>query len=75
MVVWWTRFVSKEGLANHRVSCRLITIFDTKVTMKWQGTTSDGTEVKGTLTIPEVSHEIICDGLSEFVVSIDRVFL
>ncbi|PPQ66208.1 hypothetical protein CVT26_011067 [Gymnopilus dilepis] len=46
---------------------KLITIFDTKVTMKWQGTTSDGTEVKGTLTIPEVSHEIICDGLSEFV--------
>jgi activator of HSP90 ATPase len=49
---------------------RLITIFDTKVTMKWQGTASDGTEVKGTLTIPEVSHEIICDRLSDFLVSI-----
>ncbi|KAF8197507.1 activator of Hsp90 ATPase [Pholiota molesta] len=46
---------------------KLITIFDTKVTMKWQGTASDGTEVKGTLTIPEVSHEIICDRLSDFL--------
>ncbi|KAF8912144.1 activator of Hsp90 ATPase [Gymnopilus junonius] len=46
---------------------KLITIFDTKVTMKWQGTTSSGTEVQGNLTIPEVSHEVICDGLSEFV--------
>lgn len=48
---------------------RLITIFDCKVVMKWEGTASDGTEVKGTLTIPEVSHEIICDQLSEFLVS------
>ncbi|PPQ86935.1 hypothetical protein CVT25_009821 [Psilocybe cyanescens] len=46
---------------------KLITIFDCKVVLDWQGTTSDGTEVKGTLTIPEVSHEIICDQLSEFV--------
>ncbi|KIM48677.1 hypothetical protein M413DRAFT_437859 [Hebeloma cylindrosporum] len=46
---------------------KLITIFDCKVVMKWEGTASDGTAVKGTLTIPEVSHEIICDRLSEFV--------
>jgi len=46
---------------------KLITIFDCKVVLKWTGTASDGTKVKGTLTIPEVSHEIICDGLSEFV--------
>ncbi|TFK36364.1 activator of Hsp90 ATPase [Crucibulum laeve] len=46
---------------------KLITIFDCKVEMQWTGTTSDGTEVKGTLTIPEVSHEIICDKLSDFV--------
>jgi len=37
--------------------------------MDWRGTASDGTEVKGTLTIPEVSHEVICDKLSDFVVS------
>ncbi|KAF8808998.1 chaperone activator [Phlegmacium glaucopus] len=46
---------------------KLITIFDCKVVLKWAGIASDGSEVKGTLTIPEVSHEIICDGLSDFV--------
>jgi activator of HSP90 ATPase len=46
---------------------KLITIFDCKVVLRWAGTASDGTEVQGTLTIPEVSHEIICDRLSEFV--------
>jgi len=46
---------------------KLITIFDCKVVLRWAGTASDGTEVKGTLTIPEVSHEIICDRLSDFV--------
>ncbi|KAK7057552.1 hypothetical protein R3P38DRAFT_3304025 [Favolaschia claudopus] len=46
---------------------KLITIFDCKVVCAWTGTTSDGTEVKGTLTIPEVSHEITLDGLSDYV--------
>jgi len=46
---------------------KLITIFDCKVVMSWSGTTSEGTEVNGTVTIPEVSHEIICDNLSDFV--------
>ncbi|KAJ7928431.1 activator of Hsp90 ATPase [Mycena leptocephala] len=32
---------------------RLITIFDCKVVCAWSGTASDGTEVKGTLTVPE----------------------
>ncbi|KAJ3576888.1 hypothetical protein NP233_g121 [Leucocoprinus birnbaumii] len=46
---------------------KLITIFDTRVDLSWTGTTTDGSEVKGSLTIPEVSHEIICDKLSDFV--------
>ncbi|XP_006457949.1 hypothetical protein AGABI2DRAFT_63138 [Agaricus bisporus var. bisporus H97] len=46
---------------------KLITIFDIRITLSWVGTTSDGTEVKGSLTIPEISHEIICDKLSDFV--------
>ncbi|KAF9449585.1 hypothetical protein P691DRAFT_790771 [Macrolepiota fuliginosa MF-IS2] len=46
---------------------KLITIFDTRISLSWAGTTSDGAEVKGSLTIPEVSHEIICDNLSDFV--------
>ncbi|KAJ7647668.1 hypothetical protein FB45DRAFT_894104 [Roridomyces roridus] len=45
---------------------RLITIYDCKVVCNWTGTASDGTEVKGTLTIPEVSHEITLDGLSDY---------
>ncbi|RDB22270.1 hypothetical protein Hypma_010604 [Hypsizygus marmoreus] len=45
---------------------KLITIYDCKVVLNWEGTTSEGTEVKGTLTIPEVSHEITLDGLSDY---------
>jgi activator of HSP90 ATPase len=47
---------------------RLITIFDCKVELEWTGTTSDGNDVKGKLTIPEVSHEITVDGLSDYQV-------
>ena len=65
-------FETHANLSSLRFPVRLITIFDCKVVMKWEGTASDGTAVKGTLTIPEVSHEIICDRLSEFVVSISR---
>ncbi|KAJ6611273.1 activator of Hsp90 ATPase [Mycena sp. CBHHK59/15] len=46
---------------------KLITIYDCKVVCAWSGTATDGTEVKGTLTIPEVSHEITLDGLSDYV--------
>ncbi|GLB34674.1 putative activator of Hsp90 ATPase, N-terminal [Lyophyllum shimeji] len=45
---------------------KLITIYDTKIVLKWEGTASDGTEVNGTLTIPEVSHEITLDGSSNY---------
>ncbi|KAJ7099590.1 activator of Hsp90 ATPase [Mycena belliarum] len=48
---------------------KLITIYDCKVVCAWSGTASDGTEVKGTLTIPEVSHEITLDGLSDYAYS------
>lgn len=47
---------------------RLITIFDTRISLSWTGKTSDGTEVSGSLIIPEVSHEILCDKLSGFQV-------
>ncbi|THH28395.1 hypothetical protein EUX98_g5793 [Antrodiella citrinella] len=46
---------------------KLITIYDCKVELKWKGTASDGTAVEGKLTIPEVSHEITLDGLSDYV--------
>lgn len=47
---------------------RLLTIYDVKIELKWEGTASDGTDASGTLVIPEVSHEITLDGLSEYVV-------
>ena len=47
---------------------RLITIYDVKIELKWSGTASDGTEVNGKLVIPEVSHEVTLDGLSEYTV-------
>jgi len=46
---------------------KLITIYDCKISLDWSGTASDGTEVKGTVSIPEVSHEITLDGLSDYV--------
>ncbi|TFK30275.1 hypothetical protein FA15DRAFT_663667 [Coprinopsis marcescibilis] len=45
---------------------KLLTIFDCHVIANWVGTTSSGSQVEGSLEIPEVSHEIICDGLSDF---------
>ncbi|OSX65629.1 hypothetical protein POSPLADRAFT_1167915 [Postia placenta MAD-698-R-SB12] len=45
---------------------KLITIYDCKVVLNWAGTASDGTAVEGKLTVPEVSHEITLDGLSEY---------
>ncbi|KAI6127695.1 activator of Hsp90 ATPase [Pisolithus croceorrhizus] len=45
---------------------KLITIYDCKVQLQWSGTASDGTSVEGKLTIPEVSHEITLDRLSDY---------
>jgi hypothetical protein len=36
--------------------------------MNWTGVAEDGSEVKGSVKVPEVSHEAI-DGLSDYVVS------
>jgi hypothetical protein len=37
--------------------------------MQWKGSTSDGTDISGSLIIPEVSHENVLDGVSDFSVS------
>ncbi|KAF5330869.1 hypothetical protein D9619_005289 [Psilocybe cf. subviscida] len=67
-VVSITRVTEVDGdIELGQRKSKLITIFDCKVVAKWQGTASDGAEVNGTVTIPEVSHEIICDKLSDFV--------
>ena len=61
------------AVLNMRNTPRLITIYDCKIVLKWAGTASDGTEVDGNLTIPEVSHENTVDATSHLVVS--SVFL
>ncbi|KDQ14543.1 hypothetical protein BOTBODRAFT_110127 [Botryobasidium botryosum FD-172 SS1] len=45
---------------------KLITIFDCKIELEWNATHTDGTEAKGTLTVPEVSHEVTVDKLSDY---------
>jgi len=45
---------------------KLITIYDCRVELEWEGVASDGSTVTGKLTIPEVSHEITVDGLSNY---------
>lgn len=45
---------------------RLLTIYDLAVEASWTGRVGDD-EVKGTLRVPEVSHEAI-DGLSDYEV-------
>jgi len=49
-----------------RRKSKLITIYDVRIKLDWSGTATDGTEVEGTLNIPEVSHEITLDQLSEY---------
>lgn len=41
---------------------KLITIYDCAITYAWSGTSDDGTEASGTITFPEVSHEIEDEG-------------
>lgn len=52
------------------ILARLIIIYECKIELKWTGTASDGTEVEGTLSIPEVSHEITLDGISKYSVGL-----
>lgn len=50
------------------MSYRLITIFDCRLAINWAGTTSDGSEVKGRLDIPEISHENTVDEEGDYSV-------
>ncbi|KAF9261187.1 hypothetical protein L218DRAFT_870561 [Marasmius fiardii PR-910] len=45
---------------------KLITIYDCKITVAFEGTTSDGSAVQGTIHIPEVSHEVTVDKTSDY---------
>ncbi|GAC98414.1 hypothetical protein PHSY_006008 [Pseudozyma hubeiensis SY62] len=41
---------------------KLITIYDCAITYAWSGSSDDGTEASGTITFPEVSHEVEDEG-------------
>ncbi|CCF39193.1 Aha1 domain family protein, partial [Colletotrichum higginsianum] len=47
---------------------KVITIYDVKLVLEYTGTTSEETEVSGTITVPEVAHDTEED---EFVFDID----
>jgi activator of HSP90 ATPase len=47
---------------------KVITIFDVKLTLEYTGSTAEDDNVSGTITVPEVSHELTED---EFVFDID----
>ncbi|KZV71608.1 hypothetical protein PENSPDRAFT_577383 [Peniophora sp. CONT] len=50
-----------------RRKSKLITIFDCRVVLKWEGTADDFEgPAEGTLTIPEVSHDVVIDGISDY---------
>jgi len=50
-----------------RRKSKLITIFDVRLELQWKGSASDGTDVSGSLIIPEVSHENVLDNVSDFI--------
>ncbi|KAI9466076.1 activator of Hsp90 ATPase [Lactarius psammicola] len=67
-VVSVERVVEVDGdVELGRRKSKLISIYDCKVILEWKGRAADGTEATGKLTIPEVSHEVTLDGLSDYV--------
>ena len=58
---------------NGNAHSRLLTIYDIAVEARWEGRVGNE-DIKGTVRIPEVSHEAI-DGLSDYEVSSPSAFL
>jgi hypothetical protein len=54
--------------------CRLITIYDCRVVLDWSATGADEISIRGTLVIPEVSHENTLDGVGDYTVSLIVLF-
>lgn len=64
-----SKVVSMEGDCDvAQRKGKVITIFDVKLTLEYSGSTADDDDVSGTITIPEVSHELDED---EFQFEID----
>lgn len=47
---------------------RLITIYDCRVEVAWSATGANDTSARGTVVVPEVSHENTLDGVSDYTV-------
>lgn len=47
---------------------KVMTLFDVKLVLEYSGTTTDGKDVRGTITVPEVAHDTAED---EYVFEID----
>jgi activator of HSP90 ATPase len=47
---------------------RLITIYDCRIALIWKAEGADDTTVRGTVVIPEVSHENTLDSVSDYTV-------
>ncbi|KAK0617454.1 activator of Hsp90 ATPase [Immersiella caudata] len=64
-----TKVVSMDGDVDvAQRKGKVITIFDVKLTLEYSGSTPEAKDVSGTITVPEVSHELEED---EFVFEID----
>ncbi|AEO63975.1 uncharacterized protein THITE_2109605 [Thermothielavioides terrestris NRRL 8126] len=78
-----TKIEAKEGDVTAKISSvismtgdvdvaqrkgKVITIFDVKLTLEYTGSTAEDDDISGTITVPEVSHELEED---EFVFEID----
>ena len=68
-----TEFEGDVELGNRKG--KLITIYDCQLTLSWQGKLESGTEAKGTILFPEVSHEIEDEGQEYRVSSWEQFFL
>ncbi|KAK4444694.1 activator of Hsp90 ATPase [Podospora aff. communis PSN243] len=64
-----TKVISMDGDVDvAQRKGKVITIFDVKLTLEYSGSTAEDDNVSGTITVPEVSHELEED---EFVFEID----
>ncbi|KAK0707463.1 activator of Hsp90 ATPase [Lasiosphaeris hirsuta] len=64
-----TKIISMDGDVDvAQRKGKVITIFDVKLTLEYSGSTAEDEEVSGTITVPEVSHEL---EENEFVFDID----
>jgi len=64
-----TKLVSMEGDVDvNQRKGKVITIFDVKLQLEYEGKTAEGTDVSGSINVPEVAHDTEAD---EYVFDVD----